>query len=450
MEIVAPGPGATVSMSTDFVAALDGDEGGPVQWTLDGDVLGTPFTNPTTGEATLTLLTEALPNGTYTLQAEALFWGLTDTVTVTMQNDELLVYELGSTVFTLLQPFPNSVDVTVVEPGVSLQIQVENDLGSPVDLLYGFLQDPLGDYQLGTESDATYRSGASGAEPFAGGVPGHPYAAWPAGEYTVLPYAGQGDEGVTLYTRALVKRTFDAVAAGRLSLDFYFVGGSGLTAGSAPTDSDFGDFVDALEGVFLGAEVMLGDLRYFDLPAPANLVDTYPELVDLFRQSVTSQDRTLPVFFLSDLDMPQANPVGIAAHVPGPALASGSGQAGVAMVTDWILDGDAGTAAALAGHEIGHFLGLYHSSEIGGGTHDSLTDTAAACDASDCWATNLMDPYLYGNTSLSADQSWVILRHPLVELVDPSTLPSAVRSRLPDAPPGEGLSGFCQIGAGAL
>ena len=57
-----------------------------------------------------------------------------------------------------------------------------------------------------------------------------------------------------------------------------------------------------------------------------------------------------------------------------------------------------------------------------------------------------MNPYLYGTTALTADQGWVILRHPLVDLVDPSALPARSWSEAAQSgwsiPPG-GLAGFC-------
>ena len=132
--------------------------------------------------------------------------------------------------------------------------------------------------------------------------------------------------------------------------------------------------------------------------------------------------------------------------MPGPALFNGMGQSGVAIVDQYIQGNEPGTAAALAGHEIGHYLGLFHGTEVGGAEEDPLNDTPTSCNGGGCWATNLMDPYLYGDTTLTADQSWVLLRHPLIELVPASQLPARMDVPLFDATsglPASGYPGFC-------
>jgi hypothetical protein len=146
--------------------------------------------------------------------------------------------------------------------------------------------------------------------------------------------------------------------------------------------------------------------------------------------------------------MPSSNPLGVASHIPGPALLNGTGQSGVAIVDEYIQSGDSGTAAALAGHEISHYLGLYHGTEVGGGLSDPLNDTPMSCDSGDCWATNLMDPYLFGNTTITTDQRYVLLRHALVELIPASQLPSRIAPTQIDGADGLPVGGrgpFCGV-----
>jgi hypothetical protein len=380
--------------------------------------------------------------------AEVPDWGLSDQVTVTLGNGDLLVYDYVPLTFD-----PDGLGhfyIDVPGPGVSLQVQAWADPADDYAWLAGVLGNPAGDWIIGFE-DSDYRIYASAAEPWAGCVPNHPEVAWPTGQYDFWPWADEDSIGLQMTPKGLVKRSFGPPEAGLLAIDFYFVPGSGLNATSAPADPDFVAFVDALEAVYLEAGIGLGDVRYFDTPSGTGFasITSYDELVDLFREGLPSDDRVLDVFFVDELDLPQGDPIGIAAHIPGPALASGTGQSGVAMITEPILSGDEWTAAALAGHEIGHYLGLYHPSEIGGGSHDPLTDTANCCNSSDCWETNLMDPYLYGSTDLTDDQGWVVLRHPLVQLVDPSALPArswgAARQSGWSIPAG-GIPHFCGTG----
>jgi hypothetical protein len=81
----------------------------------------------------------------------------------------------------------------------------------------------------------------------------------------------------------------------------------------------------------------------------------------------------------------------------------------------------AGLSTSLA-HEIGHFMGLYHTSEKDGAAHDVLSDTpecseAFACDAE--FEKNLMTSafWLSGPTTVrelfTEQQGEVIRRHPL-------------------------------------
>jgi hypothetical protein len=120
------------------------------------------------------------------------------------------------------------------------------------------------------------------------------------------------------------------------------------------------------------------------------------------------------------------------------------------MVDEYIQSGDPGSAAAVASHEISHYLGLYHGTEVGGVLSDPLNDTPTACNGGGCWETNLMDPYLFGNTTLTPDQRYVLLRHALVELVPASQLPARIAPMQIDGadglPPG-GRGAFCGVSA---
>ena len=169
------------------------------------------------------------------------------------------------------------------------------------------------------------------------------------------------------------------------------------------------------------------------------VLDTTDEFESLLASGVPGTDRTLDVFFVDDVDLGAAgiNVLGVAAHRPGPALRHGTQQSGVAVETRRIWNGNEALAAHTTAHEVGHFLGLMHTSEVGGQRHDNLDDTPVSCDASDCWATNLMDPLLDPggpDDAITADQTFVLLRHPLVRLGDGTRyapLPPAV-GPLPD------------------
>ena len=100
--------------------------------------------------------------------------------------------------------------------------------------------------------------------------------------------------------------------------------------------------------------------------------------------------------------------LGISAGVPGPAFVGASYRSGVAIATFNEAVGKDYFGSTMA-HEVGHYLGLFHSSEQGGDLHDTLTDTL------DDDSTNLMFwAYSPEEQVISEYQGTVIRSHPLI------------------------------------
>lgn len=424
VQFVSPAPGSEMTRLAEFVVTADGDDPGWVDWSMDGDALGVSAIGSVTAEATFGVDTLEVPDGEHTITATLTEHGVSAELDVVFANGDLIVYEFPPLVYDFNSPHADP--LTVPASAVSLQYQVSQDpLTGTAEYLWGPIYDSNSEWAIGGDAVTLYTSFASAAEPWAGLIPNFPVEPFPTGPYWVYPYAPEEATGSTLTSQALVKRSFDGVNAGLIDLDFYFVPGAGFNAADAPTDGDWVDFLDALESVLLTIDLGLGDIRYFDVgDSSFDAVTSYDELTDLFRQGIASDERVMNVFVVNELNMPGGDPLGIASHIPGPALDNGSGSGGVAIQNDPIVNGNEWTGAALVVHEMGHYLGLFHTTEIGGADSDPLADTEVSCNASDCWETNVMDPYLYGSTELTDDQRWVLLRHPLVQLVDPSVLPA--------------------------
>ena len=72
--------------------------------------------------------------------------------------------------------------------------------------------------------------------------------------------------------------------------------------------------------------------------------------------------------------------LGIAGGIPGPPAIQGTVHSGVALTMMGFRDQPVVLGQTMA-HEGGHYLGLFHTSESGGTSHDPLPDTAQ-CKAS--------------------------------------------------------------------
>lgn len=176
-----------------------------------------------------------------------------------------------------------------------------------------------------------------------------------------------------------------------IDLNFYFVGVEGLTAATAETDPDFTEVLDELQRVYAQAGIGIGAIRYNDVQGDVaerftviRDQDEVYELVKLSRQPGDTLDELLSVnvFFIEGFagsDM--GGVLGISTGIPGAAGLHGSPASGLVFSAAMLgrSSGNQSVGQTLA-HEIGHYLGLFHTTEQQNLDRDQLDDTPSCPD----------------------------------------------------------------------
>lgn len=254
-----------------------------------------------------------------------------------------------------------------------------------------------------------------------------------------------GDWTLTLYTNAEAPMTVSCEATYRIEavtdpatvdirLVFVGVDGVDLTADSAP--GLMSGVLDQFGSIWAGAGLEIGDVEYADFGGDVSLlsvVDGDEELGQLLR--TTDDARSITFYFVQDItDDEGATILGLAGGPPGAAANGGTSKSAVVVkAADFgTAEGDDQIARIMA-HEGLHFLGLFHTTEkctqegvdaetcFAAVGDDPLSDTPRCSNdadgngtlaTSECIGTggdNIMF-WTGADTSVSADQSWVVQR----------------------------------------
>jgi hypothetical protein len=204
------------------------------------------------------------------------------------------------------------------------------------------------------------------------------------------PEAGKLERVAVLTRRSTQK-------GGLLDLDLHFAAGTGVKAATAKDDAFVKATLQELAALYnrlMGAG--LGQVRFFDLPATEDTIKDWNHVAQVRTKYSREGPNKLSinVFVVKKIAMGYT---GLSGGIPGVPGLAGRPVSGVVVEKQF----DGKKMGRMLGHEIGHFLGLYHTTESQKGPfkNDLISDTPvcpSGTQAQQCPDfKNLMFPFYY-------------------------------------------------------
>ena len=213
--------------------------------------------------------------------------------------------------------------------------------------------------------------------------------------------------------RVEITFTHEGTQGGLLDLELHWAPALGIPAADAPANATVTELLAQIQALLGQARIHLGNVGHHDLSADADTVEDGYEARALCTSVTTAgpRHRSVNVLVVADLSFTG----GFAGGIPGPTGLFGTNASGIVAES---LGGGRSTGILLA-HEIGHFLGLRHTTEIGA-VHDDVSDTPECpadtiVDQCPDYA-NLMFPIfpLWDGLPLSAGQIGIVSASPML------------------------------------
>jgi|GEM_PF-4023721 len=204
---------------------------------------------------------------------------------------------------------------------------------------------------------------------------------------------------------------------------------------------EFQESLQVFKDLYTTAGITIGDVEIQNLTEDEikqyGVINSLDEFYEMFLITEKVQNDYPNIFLINGFDADGLEGVlGISSHIPGPPGVKGTKHSGVAVSMQYYENYPRITGYTMA-HELGHWLGLFHTSEATGRFFDPLDDTkecshlndsngdryvdpleCSNLDASNVmfWMVPFEDDFLIGDDgqNFSMDQEWVLHRNPIM------------------------------------
>lgn len=189
--------------------------------------------------------------------------------------------------------------------------------------------------------------------------------------------------GRTVDIRIVAKRLDSEPENGTLDLNFYFTGVLWDAESAQEEGGSFQQLLDRVADVYAPVGITLGNITYTDIGEEyeivANVLGPRSEVQDLWKLTADAPQAAVNVFLVKEI-YGLAGPgfgviLGLSGGIPGPNVI-GTERSGVVVAIDSDMAPPGTLNHTVIAHEVGHHLGLWHSSESMANIHDQLDDTA--------------------------------------------------------------------------
>ena len=189
----------------------------------------------------------------------------------------------------------------------------------------------------------------------------------------------------------------DGTAGTSFDIDAFIVGPRRWTVRPGAPPRQLARALDEAREIMRAAGLEIGEVRvhevvgglrdrYAILDGRVGPFEAPDDLDDMFRLSAGIRRPSVSVFFVREMELA----LGTASGIPGPHTLMGSGASGVAIAADLIPPE---LLAGVVMHEVGHFMGLFHTTEADASLHDPMTDTEECPLANDTNGDFFLEPW---------------------------------------------------------